>query len=245
MTSLAGSPVDGQSSPLPSRVRGRIISGLSNTGVSAVRIVLALDGRTVTTDTAGRFVFPDLPAGPHRLYIRAIGFRATQIDVDLKPGDDVERTVPLDPVPVWLTTLDPMVTEGEANYRMRDFERRRRSGRGQYVTDEEIHRGGFANLQDATRGMRGLTLHCGGSANVSGGSGCRIQVTRAPKNCQPQYIVDGRGDNSFGPLTPIRDIVGIEIYLGPSDVPGEFAGSDAGCGVVAVWTRSGPPRRPP
>jgi hypothetical protein len=68
-------------------------------------------------------------------------------------------------------------------------------------------------------------------------------MARAPNNCDPQYVVDSRVDNMFGPTTPIRDIVGLEIYTGPSDVPGEFAGRDAGCGVVVIWTRFGPTRR--
>ena len=45
--------------------------------------------------------------------------------------------------------------------------------------------------------------------------------------------------NDFGPFTPIRDIVALEVYLGPSDIPGEFAGTNAGCGAIVVWTRSG------
>ena len=80
-------------------------------------------------------------------------------------------------------------------------------------------------------------MHCGGSLY---GSGCRIQMVRAPNGCQPEYVVDGRVDNMFGGVTPVRDIVALEIYTGPSDVPGEFAGTNAGCGVVVIWTRSGP-----
>ena len=62
-------------------------------------------------------------------------------------------------------------------------------------------------------------------------------------HCAPDYVIDGRLNNDFGPFTPIRDIVAVEIYTGPADVPGEFAGRTAGCGVIAIWTRSGPPRR--
>jgi hypothetical protein len=68
-------------------------------------------------------------------------------------------------------------------------------------------------------------------------------MVRAPARCAPEYIVDERTDNMFGPSVPIRDIEAIEVYLGPSDVPGEFAGSNSGCGVVVIWTRSGPPRK--
>jgi hypothetical protein len=62
--------------------------------------------------------------------------------------------------------------------------------------------------------------------------------------CLPEFIVDDHVMNDFGPLTPIRDIVGLEVYTGPSEVPGEYAGRNAGCGVVVIWTRSGPTKKP-
>jgi hypothetical protein len=63
--------------------------------------------------------------------------------------------------------------------------------------------------------------------------------------CNPDYIVDEQVNNSFGPGIAIRDIEAIEVYTGPSDVPGEFAGRNAGCGVIVIWTKSGPGRRKP
>jgi hypothetical protein len=233
----------------PALVHGRVVNKASGAAIPGVAIVLAADGRTVATDSAGRYQFGNLPAGLMRFLVHAPGFQAAEFVVDIKAGDDVARTIELEssasgPAP---PSLSPVVTEAVpgGSYRLMDFERRRRTGRGQYLTDEEIQKSGAATLQDATRGMRGVTLHCGGSADVAGGTGCRIQVTRAPMNCQPQYVIDGRVYNMFGPLTPIRDIVGLEVYVGATDVPGEFAGSNAGCGVVAVWTRSGPTHRRP
>lgn len=35
---------------------------------------------------------------------------------------------------------------------------------------------------------------------------------------------------------PSSEIAGIEIYPGAASVPGQFAGLDTGCGVVAIWT---------
>src|SRR5258708_15104540 len=252
LTSIASSGVRvvlaQQQSPQPALVHGRVVNKSSSVGVAGVAVVLALDGRTVATDSAGRYAFGNLPAGPLRFLVHAPGFHAAEFTVDVKGGDDVAHTIELEssgdgPAPPSLT---PVVTEAMpgGSYRLMDFERRRRTGRGQYLTDEEIQKSGAATLQDATRGMRGVTLHCGGSADVAGGTGCRIQVNRAPMNCQPQYVIDGRVDNMFGPLTPIRDIVGLEVYVGATDVPGEVARSNSACGVVVGWTRSGPGRPP-
>ena len=66
-----------------------------------------------------------------------------------------------------------------SNYRLSDFNRRRITGRGQYLTDEQIKRSGAASLQEATRGMRGVEMTCNGN------EWCHIHMVRAPKNCSP------------------------------------------------------------
>jgi hypothetical protein len=231
----------------PAALRGRVIDKASAAAIPHAEIVLLNDGRHLATDSIGRYAFRDLPSGALRFIVRAPAHVALQLDVEFAAGDDVQRTIELDSAsagetPHTLPTVAVSATAPEVtSYRLLDFERRRRTGRGQYLSDEEIRASSAANVSDATRGMRGVTLHCGGSAI----RGCRIQMARAPMNCEPEYIVDGRADNMFGPTTPIRDIVALEVYTGPSDVPGEFAGANAGCGVIVLWTRTGPPRRRP
>jgi hypothetical protein len=66
-------------------------------------------------------------------------------------------------------------------------------------------------------------------------------MARTP-NCTPKWYVDGVQVQSFHENTPIRDIYGLELYRGPSELPGEFSGSDGGCGVLVVWTKSKPYR---
>lgn len=121
--------------------------------------------------------------------------------------------------------------------RFANFERRRKTGAGQYVVREDIERGGYSTLQDVARGMRGVTVECGG------GRGCYIRMVRAPMRCLPEYVIDDNVDNIFGPTMPVRDIEAMEVYTGPADVPGEYAGRNAGCGVIVIWTKSGPIRR--
>lgn len=80
------------------------------------------------------------------------------------------------------------------------------------------------------------------NVNCGGGTSCFIRMARAPMRCSPQFIVDERVDNEFGSHVSIKDIQGIEVYTGPADVPGEFAGRNAGCGLIVIWTQSRPPR---
>lgn len=223
------------------QVTGTIIDASSRSAIRGADVVHVGGGRTVVTDSLGHFAIGDLPSGIVRFVVRSVGFPVKRVAVALTKGESLSKVIELDsssaarvaaqPLPgVVLTAPRPPMP------RFVDFERRRLTGRGQYLVREEIEKSGVGSLQGAMRGLRGVNIDCGG------GSGCIIRMARAPMRCSPEYIVDEHVDNIFGPDTPIRDIEGIEVYTGPSDVPGEFAGRSAGCGVIVVWTRSGPSR---
>lgn len=224
------------------QMAGRVTDAADHAPLVHVAIVLLADRRAVYTDSTGRYAFPALPAGTLRFLVRATDFPPTQLIVELAPGAHLVRDIELDSAQTDTAFLAPVTVNADekVSYRLVGFEERRKTGRGHYLTDEEIRQSSGANLQDLTRGIPGVTLYCGGGGP---GHGCRIHMVRARQNCDPEYYVDGHVDNMFGPTTPIRDIVALEIYTGPSDVPGEFAGADAGCGVIAIWTRFAPPAK--
>ena len=227
-----------------SSLRGRVVDKTSAVVIPKAEIRYVAGNVSVTTDSLGRYAFVALPHGVATFIIRAPAYPATQFSVELKPGQEIDRTLILDSATVVVqgVTALPAVsvnaTSPVVNRRLVDFERRRATGNGQYLTRAEIERSGAYTLQAAIRGLRGVIYECGG------GAGCFVRMARAPMKCLPDYVVDERVNNSFGPSTPIRDIEAIEVYTGPGDVAGEFAGSNAGCGVIVIWTRSGPPRRP-
>jgi hypothetical protein len=222
---------------------GTVVDHATGSGVADAEIQLVDGGRRVVSDSVGDYAFSELPAGIVRFLVRARGFPPTRMVVALLRGERLSRLIELDssaarPAPAQALPGMAVAATPPPAPRYVDFERRRLIGRGQYLVQEDLVKGGYATLQDAMRGLRGVNVDCGG------GNGCVIRMVRAPMRCSPEYIIDERTDNSFGPYTPIRDIEGIEVYTGPSDVPGEFAGRSAGCGVVVIWTRSGPtPKR--
>jgi hypothetical protein len=69
--------------------------------------------------------------------------------------------------------------------------------------------------------------------------------------CPMAIYLDGTpyplGDHRWGELQSIDDLVPasrlevVEVYSGPAQhIPAEFWAADAGCGVVAFWTRRDP-----
>ena len=223
------------------QLAGTVVDHTSGAVVTNADIVQLGVGRWVVTDSLGKFLLSDLPTGIVRLLVRSSGFSAKVVVVALASGESMSRVIELDSTALGRATAQRLPAEAVVAprppaTRYVDFERRRVTGRGQYLVREDLEKGGYSTLQDAMRGLRGVHVECGG------GHGCAIRMARAPMRCTPEYIVDERSDNFFGPNTPIRDLEGVEVYTGPSDVPGEFAGRNAGCGVIVIWTRAGPPR---
>ena len=217
-------------------VRGRVLDNAAMRPVRDAEIVLAEAGRTVRADSMGRFEFRAVRAGAITLRVRALGYASQVVAFDLIDGQQVERVISLEVAVQTLGGVDVTATPS-SGYRMTGFERRSQTGRGQYLNEEQIKQLGASTVPETVRSLRGVLFECGG------GAGCYVRMARAPMRCLPDYVVDGQLMNDFGPLTPIRDVVGIEVYSGPGDVAGEFAGSNAGCGVIVLWTRAGPPKR--
>lgn len=226
------------------RIFGTVVDKATQGQVAGARIVHLGDGRVVIADSMGFFQFNELKAGIVRFRVAAPNFPITTFAVALANGEGLERDIELDSTLAAATdtsrraqNLPTVEVEAEPSLglRFRDFERRKATGRGQYITRTQIETSGANSLQEAVRGLRGVQVACGS------GTQCRIAMARSP-GCAPNYIVDEREDNFFGPNIAVRDIEALEVYTGASDVPGEFAGTNAGCGVIVIWTKSGPPR---
>jgi len=243
------------------RLKGSVVDAATQAPVPGARVVIAATGRYATTDSSGRFELAEIPSGVIRFFFTAPGYPRTSVVLALAKGEVMDQRFEMEAeadrsvtgAPADSGTLAAAATAGgraaqrlapstttaepSRGVRYEDFERRLRTGRGQYVTRDVIEARGYNNLGDATRGLRGVTVECGGPR------GCLIKMARTSPGCYPQYIVDGRPDNAFGPYIGIRDVEGIEVYTGAADVPGEFAGTDAGCGVVVIWTTAGPVKK--
>ena len=234
------------------RLRGVIQDAATQAPLAGVRVVIAATGRFATSDSLGRFEVPDLPSGIIRFFFNAEGYPRTTVVLAFAKGETMAQRFELEANTV-LSAADSVAereriqrlaqvditAEPSRGVRYEDFERRLKTGRGQYVTREEIEARNYNNLGDAARVLRGVLVECGGPR------GCQIRMARAGQACYPEFIVDGRPDNVFGPMVAIRDVEGLEFYTGASDVPGEFAGANAACGVVVIWTRNGPTKAKP
>jgi hypothetical protein len=216
--------------------RGSIVGTISDaeTGRAIADANVTVRGRKdpVTTDSSGRYRLLDLPPGTLILQVRKLGHGDATRIVELAPG----QTSTIDVALATTTILGKVVvTERQATpRRFHEFEQRRKTGRGQYLGRAEIEKSNAMNVPNLLRSMRGVRLECSGIT-------CVVRMARSEGvDCPPEYWLDGRPNNSFGPTIPVGDLEGVEVYTGPSEAPAEFLSGNAACGIVVLWTKSTP-----
>jgi carboxypeptidase family protein len=217
---------------------GRVLDRESRAPVSGARIALLGTRHGFASDSDGRFAQHGLTSGTYVLQARAIGYVVASSVVQLGAGQVSTELFELDRLPI---QLDPLVVErrpGFAEQRRLNFERRRASGQGYFITEEQIRHAHPRTLGDLFRNVPGVRVQCRGSA------GCVMRMARAPRECRPDFVVDGfPATYSTGLDLPTIGITGIEIYRTISETPLEFVRDNSQCGTVVIWTRSGPPAR--
>jgi len=217
-------------------ITGRLVDHESHAPIRGARITLLGTLRRVAADSEGRFARDSLSAGDYVLQVRASGYVGGSWVVQLAEGEVHTDVFELAPLPV---LLDPVAVERRPSFaeeRRRDFERRRAAGRGYFLTEEQIAQAGPRTLGDLFRNVPGVRMQCRGSA-----AGCSIRMTRAPRECRPDFVVDGfSATNATSLDMPTIGIIGIEIYRTLSETPLDFLRINNQCGTIVIWTRSGP-----
>ena len=230
---LSAAPVqrDSAAGPDSSAILGRLVARDSNEPIPRARVGLRDTKLTTTTDSSGRFTFTGLAPGVHTLEIRAVGYAPATWPVVLAPRQVLIHVFELN---LLAYRLPDVVVKEKGLRRFAGFERRRQAGIGYFLTREQIERRDPATLVDVLVMVRGVQQVC-----LS--NDCIAKMVRSPPGCYPQYFIDGTESTSyFARHTPPHDVEGIEIYRGSSETPGEFQGSNSGCGVIVIWTKAAP-----
>ncbi len=217
-----------------SALLGYVASLETHDPISGARVTVSTMGFGATTDSSGRFAITGLSAGAIVIEIGAIGYAKGSWRVSLTPGQVLRHRFDLEPLPYELPEIVVKGRLSPSARRFADFERRRQAGMGAFLTQEQIERANASTLIDVLVSVRGVQQVC-----VT--NDCVAKMVRSPPGCYPQYYLDGRESTPyFARHTPPLDVRGIEIYRGSSETPGEFQGSNSGCGVIAIWTKSAP-----
>ncbi len=214
---------------------GRVMDQQSQLPLGGATVTLLGTRLQTATDSGGRFTQAGLGAGTYILEVRAIGYGVSSWLLRLRDGEVADYVFEVAPLSV---ELEPVVVEGRPSFatrRLREFEERRRGGRGVFITEEQIQTRNAATMADLLRAVPGVRLNCR-SGN------CTAQMTRGARGiCAADWVIDGMpASMSATPALPTVGIVAVEIYRSPGEAPAEFLKADSQCGVIAIWTKSGP-----
>lgn len=218
-----------QAPPDSGRVTGRLI-GPDSAPIGRGTIEVRGRRGLLLLDREGRFELRGLPSGRHRLIARALGFDSATADVQVGTTPAPPVTIVMSPLPQQLPELAVEEENRIRNSHLAGFERRLATGRGFYITREDIDRERAGNLQGLLLRVPGVRLDCRGRS-------CVLTLARTTQPCQPQYFLDGAPTDPLMVGSSLHHVYGVEIYRRPSETPPEFIPADAPCGVVAVWTR--------
>jgi hypothetical protein len=255
---LFGSPLAGQA------LSGSVRQDSGGRALSGVEVLLEGSPRQTTTDAAGRYVLGPLPSGNHVVLFRSVGFRPVRIRVRLAEGDTTRADAvmvrdgaqQLDPVEVKALPSGPRGIGREA------FEERRRMGFGKFIDSTELRRNEERRVSDFLRGIPGVNMvrfrecdppgsrRCGPVEERAGsGRGETSIYKQVGKDyCWMSVVVDGHILYRSGSHSPppdfsrdfrVAEIESIEVYRSAGEVPAEYGGTSAACGVILLWTRRG------
>lgn len=237
---LLGSPLSAQI------LGGRVMDKTSNDPIpEAVVEVLNPTGRSIQrtrSDRDGFFVFELREPGEYRLRTARVGYQTVtsegvqvesrqtvQVEIHIATGE-----IALEPLRVTARTQPPRSVWLERE----GFYDRERGGFGLFLTPYELSQRVAVQTSELFRGVPGITL------TPVGGSRYRITSTRAG-NCSPKMLMDGSpvADSDVDEMVQPQDVAGIEIYRGPSEIPGRWMGYRSNCGLIVIWTKRGEPNR--
>ena len=211
------------------RLTGRVLDP-EGRPVSNAHVLVWGTTADVTTNERGAFTLEGLPGGTHSLEIRAIGYVPVTRVVHLAASRPATIDIRLDKAAVILATE---TVRGTVLYsrKLEEFERRRRSGFGKYLTPEDIERRPHARLGQLLQGMLGVYV-----AQRAGRTTVAMR-DRVGTYCVPSLYVDGQRDPGFDFDHLFGDdIAAVEVYTRDTERPPSYTDPNR-CGTVLVWTR--------
>lgn len=233
LSAILGLPRIGAAQAHTGAVRG-VVKDNAGATIADVEVVAIRAGISTRTDYRGRFLLSALARGATDLSVRRIAYEPVVISVDIPEADTAEIEIRLGDVS---QTLPAVVVKGQAERKrvLEEFEARRKSGVGHFITRAEIEKRHPLLLSDMVRSIPGAAI-----VPVENGRPVLRFARSHDSSCPPQYFVDGIRVTGFN-IDDVQpgDVEGVELYAGPAGLPPQFNqlyGTTV-CGTVAIWTR--------
>ncbi|MDB4875433.1 MAG: TonB family protein [Gemmatimonadetes bacterium] len=225
---------------LPAVLTGRVIDS-TGIGLANAEIMLSHADRVsaITTDS-GVFRIVGLQPGTNVFNVRRIGYEAATFTAVLKPGKTHRATFTLSATAHALAAVSVSDTAVQTHW-LDQFDRRRTSNRGTFITRADIIRKGARTGTDIVRTVPGIRI-----VPTRRGGGNQVLMIRGSGagQCVPTMFYHNTPYSGTLDDFIADDVEAIEVYVGVSEIPAELDKNGRGiCGAIVVWTRD--PRRAP
>jgi hypothetical protein len=200
-------------------------------------------GRTrMSTDSAGRVLLPR-QHGRETLVVRRLGYTPLRRPVS---EEESELKVVLVPEPVRISAVAANARPMPHSPPLRRFYERLESGRGRYLTREQIEGRHPRRITDLFREIPGVRIENtprGERLRMDGATPAmyRLNTRWEAGDCPVQYYLDGVSylPDFAGVPNDVRpdEVEGIEVYRRLPEVPVEYRRPGAECGVVLIWLK--------
>lgn len=225
---------------------GNLLGRVTDEGGSALvgaEVRLVGQGRVTATNDRGVFLMDGVPSGVEVIEVAALGYATQREAIRVMGGRAQQVDVRLSTEPLELAPILVSVRPRRWFLDRRGLEQRIALGAGYIMLREDIEARAPQVLGEALRGIPGVSVtRLGGGVTGEYSVQLRGAANLANQACNPMVWVDGVNWGNDGAVfrdLPAFELEAVEVYRGAAEVPGEFSGQDARCGVVVVWTRRG------
>jgi hypothetical protein len=234
----AGADTAGAPLRLPrgtARVFGKVVNK-NGAPVANARVGLMGSSAAALTKANGEFVLDSLPSGTQAVVVRQLGYRPTEVPVELSSRAPARVTVQLGVFVPELSPVEVVSRREEGLQKVGFLDRKRTSAGGYFIGPEQLDRRNATKFTDVLRSTPGIRVtETNGQASISStrsasGDGCvTVYVDGAPW----QQLDAGDLDTFVQP----NEVAAIEVYNGTS-VPSQFTTPGQSCSAVVVWTKT-------
>lgn len=215
---------------------GAILTSVGEFPIPNAEIIFDNLSKSVRSDSAGKYTVTGIPNGVQHITVRSVGYEPYSATLTFRKNEKVEADFVLDK----LTVLKPVDVLAPYAARLQDFESRRHSVGGKFLTYDQLSKVNHLSMSSIiAKNFPGLKINTIQGYNVitSRGTKCAVQIL-------VNDVVQYNGDVIFFDANSIQTdvILGIEFYT-PMYTPIEFMKrprgptGGSGCGTMMIWTK--------
>jgi hypothetical protein len=202
--------------------------------IEGVEVTDLGSGTWALTTKTGTVSLAFLPEGESTVRIRKLGYAPATRSIRISPADTAPITLILSPV---INVLPDVVTRDSSPRHispgLRDFEERRKTRLGQYITEAELRKSDGRELSDVLRRFTGANIRC----TTRTPRQCVVQSARIVDPCPYVVYLDGiRVSDTNLLMYQVTELAAVETYTGTT-APAQYSDRRGNCGVLLLWSR--------